>query len=322
MNVGGVDDMLGLLDIQNENNEGYFVPMYGYLAVMSIDARGLELCKLRLSNGIQPEKLDFSQSTDNNIIYYLYLGSAYDSIPVGAQYKKEYIDATVTYIVAGIMEEGQRWIEPDIGIQIKHNVLDYTIDCTYGIFRISHDVIISRILISAQDGHTIEEALDVAHEVADKYDLEMHSTTMTELYEESFKMNIVFLEYIKEAFVIIIPAIILMLITLQIVSIRFELNTYGIMCSQGFNLKDVNKIIIIKNILMALVSLVVATPIVVLLADYWIDDKLSYIIDTVLVSVALPTAIIILIVVILIISLTSVIMLRRYTPVKLMRTRN
>lgn len=334
MSVGGRENILGLYDIQKKNTEGIFAPDSGeellgmpvlddYISVLDIDIRGINLCDLELSKGTMPEDLDYSKSSDTNIIYYIYLGSAYASIPVGAEYKKEYIDATATYIVAGIMEEGQKWIDPGIDWSIDGGKLDYTVDCTYGIFIVGNLLQLSpRFILSANDGYTIEEALGTAHELADKHGIELHSMTMTELYEESNEVIVFLLSSLIEAFAIVIPAVILMLITMQIVSVRLELNTYGIMCSLGFSIKDINVMLIIKNVIMALVGLAIATPVVIRLADQWFDDKLSYVMDTIMLSVALPTAIIILPVVILITSLTSVVMLKRYTPVKLMGTRN
>lgn len=321
--IWGTQAIGELLDIQCENTEGYFVADSGYLSVMGLDVRGIDLCELNLSEGITPEQLDFSMATENNYINYLYLGSAYESISVGTEYEFEMGDFVATYIVAGIMEDGQRWIDPNIDTEIGMNTLDYTIDCTYGIFMIGNlEQSENKVLITASDGYTIDEALEAAHKVATKYGIEMRSLSLTEQYAQECKPIITILSYLKETLIVVIPAIMLMLITSQIVSVMLELNSYGIMCSMGFSIKDINIMLIIKNIIMAVISFAIVVPIVIWFASNWFEQDMQYIMKTILLTSALPVAIIVVLAVILITSVTSVVILKRYTPVKLMGTRN
>lgn len=312
-----------ILNIQRENSQGEFVTYEDFFSILTVGVRSLRLCDLKLSQGTEPNNLDFSDNTDTNKVTYIYLGSAYKSIPVGTEYRFDAPGYSYVYKVAGILEDGQRWVYPDLYLQIGFEDVDYTIDCTYGVFGIVDlQVPPSDLWISASDGYTIKEAIDAAYEVADKYGIDMTYTTLTDVYETYCSETILLLSYFGDAFAIIIPAIILMLIAMQIVSIMLELNTYGIMCSQGFSLKDINIMLIIKNVIMSLVGLAIAAPVVLWIVSKQYAEAFKMIMDTVMLSTALPTAIIILIAVTLITSLTSVIMLRRYTPVKLMGTRN
>lgn len=312
-----------ILNIQKENSEDVFVTEDNFFSILTIDVRSLSLCDFELSEGIQPEDLDFSENLDTNVPTYIYLGSAYASIPVGTEYRIEGPVYEYVYIVAGRMKEGQRWIDPDISVGINNGDMDYTIDCTYGVLVIEDlQASTSEFWISASDGYTIEEAIAAAYEVADKYGIDMTYTTLTDVYETSCSETILLLSYMGEAFAIIIPAVILMLITMQIVSIMLELNTYGILCSVGFSIKDINIMLIIKNIIMSVSGLAIAAPVVLWITEKQYAESFKMILETVVLSTALPTAIIILVVVTLITSAVSVIMLRRYTPVKLMEKRN
>ena len=312
-----------LLNIQGENDEEIFITNGDEFTVMTIDARSLNLCNMELSKGIEPEELEFSRESGENIHRYIYLGSAYESIPIGTEYIMEGAGYSFVYTVAGILEEGQRWVSPNLSIEMNSTSIDYTIDCTYGIFCVDNlQYFTNELWISASDEYSIDEAVEVCLEVADKYGVTVRYTTLTELYETSCMENVQILSYLAEVFVIIVPAVLLMLIAMQIVSMLFELNTYGIMCSMGFGTKDISIMIMIKNIIMALMGLVIAAPVIVWIEKSFMKEAPAPILAEVPCLVALPIAVVILLVVIFLTTIVSIIMLKRYTPVELMGKRN
>ena len=315
-----------LFNIQKENKIGYFVPSTeeGYISAVEMDVKTIEICQFELSKGKLPSELEFSEDKDAGVneISYLYLGSAYNSIEVGTEYTMEYMDGhyVVKYIVAGIMEEGQEWIDPGIIPQFSIGTLDNSIDCTYGIFEIQCTLgSTDNFIFSAEEGYTIDEAMDTVRTLAEKYGIEISGISLEEQYEIENESFITILSYLKETFTVVIPAIILMLITMQIVSIILELKSYGILYSIGFGLKDINFILIIKNIVLAVTGLAIAIPVVLWFANRWFEQDMQYIMKTVLLTSALPVAIVVLMTVIAVTSITAVLVLRHYKPVELMR---
>ena len=258
--IGGMEGYKSVIsqeiyDIQKENTEGMFVTerdAFGcFTSIISIEVSALEVCDFKIAEGIKPEELDFETKNDEKnreYISYLYLGSVYSDIPVGTEYREveQYNDVTISYvyIVAGILEEGQRWIDPDIASGMDGGDLDYTEDCTYGVFKVRNDYVSDDLFITASEGYSIDEAIRAAYEVAETYGIDLWNRTLMEIYEESHDYTTVILSYFANTLLIVIPAMIFMLITMQIVSIRQELSSYGILCAIGYSLKDINIMLI------------------------------------------------------------------------------
>lgn len=311
-----------LYEIQKEN-DGVFVTSEGWgckgTTIVSINASALRVCNFELSEGIEPEELDFERESHvKEYITYLYLGSAYSDIPIGKEYREESGDEAYVKIVAGKFAEGQRFIDPNIATWIDTGDLDYTLDCTYGVFAVRNDYVCDELFIAASEGYSIEEAIQAAYEVAETYGFDLWNKTLTDVYEESCEYTILLLSYFGDALLLIIPAITLMLITMQIVSVLQELNSYGVMCAIGYSHKDINRMLIIKNIIHAVVSVAIAAPIVIMLLEEVYIDEFKLLSQTLLLSTSLPLAILIMLIVILITSVTTVLTLKHYTPVKLM----
>ena len=108
-------------------------------------------------------------------------------------------------------------------------------------------------------------------------------------------------------------------ITMQIVSILSERENYGIMCAQGFSLKDIEMVLVVKNIIMAIGAFFVAMPVILWVEKKWFNEDVQYILRTVLVSDALPCAIIVILLVILVTSITALIVIKKSTPIQLMK---
>lgn len=311
----GNEPLAELYDIQSNSKRGYFKTEGNYLSVLAMDIGLCDLCNLQVEKGINPDELEFKDEYE-----YLYLGNSFNDIEVGTEYVG---DSGIRYIVAGILNEKQRWINPSMINGVMAESLDWTIDCSNAIFAVKNSYLTtSGIWIGASEGYSVDEAVEAAFQEAEKYQLDFRYTTLHEQYEKSCSDIILVMGYLKDAFKIIIPAIILMLITMQIISMLFELNSYGVLCAVGFSVEEINIILIIKNIIMSFVAFLVAIPIIIWLAGITFDEKLDYIVKSVMINDALPVALFILLVAILVTSITSTITIRRYTPVQLLGKRD
>ena len=311
----GNEPLAELYDIQSDNKRGYFKTEGNYLTVLAMDIGLCELCHLQIEKGINPDELEFKEEYE-----YLYLGNSFNDIEVGTEYVG---DSGIRYVVAGILNEKQRWINPSMINGVMTESLDWTIDCSNAIFAVKNSYLTtSGMWIGASEGYSVDEAIDAAFEEAENCNLDFTYTTLHEQYEKSCSDIILVMGYLKDAFKIIIPAIILMLITMQITSMLFELNSYGVLCAVGFSISEINIILIIKSIIMSFLALLVALPIIIWMAGITFDEKLDYIVKSVMVNDALPYAILILFVATLVTSITSSITLRSYTPVQLIGKRD
>ena len=320
-----------LYNIQKENTKGYFAigdeSGKNYVSTIEIDKKAIKLCDFNLSVGNKPEQLNFDIDEDEKIneIYYLYLGSAYSSIDMGTEYVVEYLGGEwcVKYIVAGLMEKEQKWIDPRVITNFTIGSLDYAIDCTYGILVVGNSVRnTDKYIFDVEEDYSIDETMNKLENMSKKYNIKIDIMSLEQSYEIENENYILILSYISDTFMIVIPAIILMLITTQVVSIMLEMNSYGVLYSVGFFAKDINIILIIKNIILGLISIAISTPVVFWFADKWFVQDIKEIMKTVLFTSALPVAIIVLMVVICVTSITAVLVIKRYKPTELMRMRN
>ena len=221
------------------------------------------------------------------------------------------------------MKETQRWVDPSISQGMWFEDLDYTLDCKYAVFAIGEESFASTELwIAANDGYTIDDALVAIDQIANKYKISVVYTTLTELYEASCSDTILLLNYFRDTFIIIVPAVILMLITMQMVSVMHELKTYGIMLANGYSMKDINIIMIIKNIILSVLGGACAIVPIVFIASNIYTFGFDIVLEHIMVPYVFPVILITLCAIIMVTSLTSIIMLKKYTPIELMKAHN
>lgn len=307
-----------LYEIQKGHTQDYELALQGgLLEINCMNLGAAFLCDLKLEEGISPKKLEFDESEK---MFYLYIGAAYDSVEVGS----EFIEKNGTkFIVAGRMEEQQRWVDSNVENGYNSERLDCSVDCSYGIFMVgNYDVYSGGLWISAEDGYTIEQAIDAAKEVGDKYDISFSYETLANMYEQDEEDVDLLLSYLAKLLGIVIAASLLMIITTQIVTMLENAKAYGVMYVVGFSPKEVNKMLLWKHIITAVSSLVLTAPLCVLVAKYrFSTDDMSYMIKTLLIHYVFPIAITVEIVIVVIMQMITVTVLRRFTPVKLIQNK-
>lgn len=309
-----------LYGIQKMCTDGFFTGEQESLQVLCMNMYLWDMCDMQLEEGTEPEQIQMEQYDEYNRVEYLYLGSAYSTIPIGKEYKYGNEHYSVTYKVVGRLAESQRWIDPNLVEEMNMGDLDYTIDCSYAVISVTNSrPYYGAIWVSAQEGYTIEDAILAADDVALENDISLKYATLSERYENSSEDNRMLMTYLGRLLCVIIPSAIVMLITMQIVSILSERENYGIMCAQGFSLKDIEMVLVVKNIIMAIGAFFVAMPVILWVEKKWFNEDVQYILRTVLVSDALPCAIIVILLVILVTSITALIVIKKSTPIQLMK---
>ena len=303
-----------LYEIQRGHVQDYEIALQDDLIeIKMINSYAMPLCNLKLKEGIPIEELEFK---DLEKIEYLYLGAAYEDIAVGTAFTEK--DGK-KFVVAGVIEENQRWILSSLVDTYTSEILDYTIDCNYEIFLVTNqDVFSSGLWICAEDGYTIEQAIDAAKEVGKKYDIKFSYDTLMDKVNRVSQDTALLLSYLTKLLGIVMVASLLMIITTQIVTMLESSKNYGVMYAVGFSRREVNRMLLWKHIITAITSLVITIPLCMFVAQYrFANDDMNYMIKTVLSTYVFPAAIIVAIVIVIIMHIVTCAILKRLTPVKL-----
>ena len=316
----GADDPSGgeLLAIQEGHTMNYSTTLEELLEVKCMQAYVVSLCKMELKAGKKIEELDYID-TD---LRYLYLGSGYSEIKVGTEYTDTY---GKRYVVAGIMKEGQRWINSNLNCGYNNEVLDYSEDCSYAVFEVSakEDNIYSNMCwIMAEEGYSIEEAIATAWKIGEDYGIAFSYETMTDMYGEAVSNREALMSYLMNVMVIVIVSTILMMITLNIVMMLEDSKNYGAMYAIGFSSREVNRMLLWKHIITAMCALVIALGGCIYIGKLWFaNDDMSYMIETILTHYVLPTGLIFATVIVVISYLVTYVILKKMSPVKLLKSK-
>lgn len=303
-----------LYEIQRGHVQDYEIALQDDLIeIKMINSYAMPLCNLKLKEGIPIEELEFK---DSEKIEYLYLGAAYEDIAVGTAFTEK--DGK-KFVVAGVIEENQRWILSSLVDTYTSEILDYTIDCNYEIFLVTNqDVFSSGLWICAEDGYTIEQAIDAAKEVGKKYDIKFSYDTLMDKVNRVSQDTALLLSYLTKLLGIVMVASLLMIITTQIVTMLESSKNYGVMYAVGFSRREVNRMLLWKHIITAITSLVITIPLCMFVAQYrFANDDMNYMIKTILSTYVFPAAIIVAIVIVIIMHIVTCAILKRLTPVKL-----
>lgn len=275
------------------------------------------LCRTELSSGIPVEQLDFS--SDN--VYYLYLGCAFQDIPVGTAYQVE----NDIYKVAGILSTGQEWIKQDLLMDFSFENVTATQLCDYMVFKIADNrpPLTDYLWISASNGYSIQDAMDTADRLAQKMNIEVHYSSLQERYEVSSSITITLLGYLYKIIWIVGITSMLMIISLQIVFILANRKEYGILSAIGFSQKEVLLSVLFYNVLISITAILLLIPCLYAIARYWFPScRIDYMVKHIFLPYLLPTELFMVGVMLFVVTILTIVMLHILTPVQMLRSNN
>ena len=170
-----------------------------------------------------------NQPKDTN---YVVLGNAYkDVVSVGDEYiYKSELNEEDRYLVAGILKEGQKYVDNSIVDPYEIQV----VDCAYEIFIITpineENFLSDYITYAIDDEHSNDEIHNSILNIAKKYGLKesdidfMNAQKAVDIYNEPLSY---ILEMIFDLSIIIIVTTVLITICVQSVAIMESFNMYG-----------------------------------------------------------------------------------------------
>lgn len=269
------------------------------------------LCDIKLQSGKYPNELDYTVQ-DEKKIEYLYLGHAYRDIPINTVYDTK----SCKYIVAGVLDESQKWINESLLYGFDINTVDYTLDCSYEIISISKSLpYTSDIWITASDNYTIEQAVNKALMLSKKHNITTTYRTLESSYERSTADSITINSILSKLIVIVCFSCVLMMLCIQSIQIISDKREMGIMMSVGFSTSDIWRSMLIKNVIISTTSFIFIIPICIYIIKWWFNTNVLFnIAFSILITKSLPIAFTSVIFVLFITSIMVNMLLKRLTP--------
>lgn len=244
----------GILD---DDNVGFDI-----VKMNCMNGSNMKLCDISLSDGIMPEMLTY----ENEEISYLYLGYEYRDIPVGTVFEGN----VMTYIVAGIIEKGQRYIIPDLSDGFSYEQMDYSEECDYIIYslRSNSKIYSDTYWISVKKDYDFDMVLEKVVEKAKEEGLLVTYTSLDRMIENDSLPMTNLLKYVKKLIIIVSIATILIIVCNQVMIIYENMKQYGILVSVGFSTAQIKIMILIVSGIMLMVSVAIAVMIMLAIAKY------------------------------------------------------
>lgn len=269
---------------------------------------------------ISLQKGDFDKDFSDQNTYYLYLGSGFKDVPLGTAFSTEWGSK---FVVAGIMSGGQRLISNTLETPEDHYA-GYTYDGTYSVLAAWCGLSTNELWLSANEDYTLEEALDKAFVIADKHGVDLRYTTLRTRFDEARGNTAIMKEIFSRLGLIMCIACAMMIICMQLSDIYGSLHEYGVMCSVGFTRSDIEKTVIIKNVITFVIGFILSLPLINILLRWWYLQSFSSKEATskMLVSAAIPAAAVLIIFTLIVTSVISVAVISRHTPVQMIGGHN
>lgn len=310
---GGLSDGLEeLLQIQTGGNTGD-----GMLTTKAIHPTILPICRMELKEGTPYRELDFSKPDTT----YVYLGSAYEEIPVGTRYERVIDGRFYGYWeVAGIFPEGFRWIKDGIDSAGNIGTMDYTEDCSRLIFRLDDEIFTTGAYLCAADGYSIEDAIAALRELADSRGISFTYDTFSERFKEGRWFADVLSGIIFKMFIICLLCGFFMIINFQSLSLIESGRDMGIMLSVGFSPAFLKKIYLIKDCIQGLLAGALSLSVSLMIArQIFIGDDMKYILINLCLKNLIPVSLLVVAAIAAVCAAITHIILKRMNPVRLIR---
>lgn len=305
-----ISGMPELIEIQNsltgESNK--------VLKTVAISPGILNMCKISLQSG--QLETEFPDEKTN----FLYLGAGFENIPVGTVYKTE----RSNYIVAGIFKKSQRFLKPGLNHEFDQNRSDYTFNCDHSVITVVPYTFTDGIWLNAAENYTLEQSLNKAFEIAEKHGIEIHYRTLRKSYEDAMSFVLAVKNIFSKLMPVVCVSCVIMILCMQLSDIFGGLRGFGIMYSQGFSQADIEIIMVLKNVITFVISLIISVLPVYWLVNFWYNSSKdgAAVIPKILLGYAAPAAIITIIGISAVSTVFSVFVFRKYSPVEMIGGHN
>ncbi len=315
-NTYGITPIPELYEIQ----EKYKKDLDGCLEVIEVNSTASKLCELNLTKGDLPEKMDYSPQNGKSVEY-MYLGSYFSEIPIGTEYV---IDDTI-FIVAGILDNSQRWIMDDAIIdEMNINTMDFTKDCKSSILSFYEGFpCTGDMYVCASDGYNIDQIIEIVYETAEKYDMDVRYTTVKTAYERGSENWIIINSILSKLIVIICFSCVLILLCFQLYRLLIMKKEMGIMLSVGFSISEIRYSMILSNIILSFISFGITMLISLYVVKIWFPtNNIMEVVNNVLLRYSYPISFAVVVGITAVTSIILTILLKKMSPIDMIGGQN
>lgn len=277
--------------------------------VINMSDKLFGFCNISLRSG------EIMTDIPNERTVYLYLGAGYKDVPLGTVYSTQWFD----YTVAGILSDGQRLLSTSLSSYIDQNQADYTFDGAYGILEVGRAASSNEMWLCAAEGYSIDEAIEKAFSAADKYNEKLRYSTLQTIFERANEDVMVMKSIFSKLTPVLCIACIIMIICMQLSDIYGSFHEYGVLCAAGFTQSDLEKIMIIKNIITFVTAFIISLPLFIITLRWWYSQNSgdNDAVTKILFNTAVPAAAILVLGVLTISAVISAAVIRRHTTVQM-----
>lgn len=239
-----------------ENLQSEYVDYDAYVGgteILCMNPPLFSLCGLKLDRGKAYEEL-----TPGMDVKYLYLGYEYYAA-IQCEVGDSLVDGTGTeYIIAGVFKENQRMVDEKLINDFSVGEITYSKNVDKIIVCVDENVLSTGCWLGVDENYDTRDVIEtVRKELADK-GCSSRFMTFEELIDKGMADAGILYELINKIAIIVCLSAILMLVCVFIVVFVSEMKRFGIMYSLGFYLTDIKNIILIKNIIIVLTSVVLS----------------------------------------------------------------
>lgn len=313
--IYGIEPFPELYEIQKR----YKTNTEGCLEIIEINHTASNLCNLNIVKGSRPDNLDYT-SRNGKSVEYMYLGSYFSDIPIGTEFETE----RTVFIVAGILDRSQRWIDESLLYGFELDTMDYTFDCKSSILSF-HDgpATSSDMWLCASDNYSIDQAIDIVYRLAEKYNADVRYTTLKTSYERSAQDWIVLNGILSKLIIIVCFSCVLMILCYQIYRLIIMKREMGIMLSVGFSISEISRSLILSNIILSIIAFLVSISLSLYVVKQWFQaNDMMEIIHKVLLRYSCPISLSVLACIIVIMSILLTKFLNKLTPLEMIGGQN
>lgn len=204
---------------------------------------GCSVCRLELSAGKPPTAYQVDEHTS-----LLYLGHALAEIPVGTTYHTKFEAEDYTFIVAGILKPGAKWLSEDVRLESGLIGANYSENLDYSVIRFERGISSFRLMFSVGAGCSVEELKPAIQDIADKYRIEIGYFSLSELLNQRERDQESILKPMYKLMLMLMLTVTVLLLCVQMTDILSDTRYFGILYANGASVRDIILILLGENI--------------------------------------------------------------------------
>lgn len=253
VNYGSIyENMDEIKSIQAGHAKEYQITLLNQLEVKCINPELLPICEMRLSKGTEWHELEREEG-----VKYIYLGSAYESIPVGTRYEQSVGDDLV---VAGIMKPGTHWISCDVLWADEASALatlNYVENMDYAVMVVTDNLLSNMFCLSCERDCDLNDVIERIRKEVDE-GTEVYAETLTQIFQNGYKKAEIITEGMRKLLIICIFTGILILFSVHLIDMLDKAKNIGIFISQGYEQAYLQKVFFVRDLVLSILSVMAA----------------------------------------------------------------